>query len=635
MSETTQRLGIPYPSENEQTWYNTFQVGMEDIDSSIFAALEHENTIVSGGGTISWDGAGTVDWSSDIVFVSPTFARTMTLEAQSVVLTQGNFLILSVPSAPTANVTLLFSQVSTVAPNTTSKVFCYWPTGSTDLIFFTGLLLASGGTSTGLYGGGGGSIAVTDGSTTVNPTTILGIIGATVSNIGGGNAVITIAAPVTPPLITQFVVAQDGTGSHSQIYKAIDDAHDAFVSTSVDQIVFVRGGHYVEDIVFKSGVRVVAESNPNASVNLQVGMLFGRPAGVSIVGVHTFESGSRLRVAVQGICFIAPAGELTLIRVDDTKNYTKNCIQFFDCFFQMDTGTSYAALIVTNDKECANLEMHFERCRMLYTNSSGSWENMIYVGSNGGDQDYTFIDCLFETKGYTGRLVFSANAVGSAEVRFTRCNFEQCYIDNGENQNAILGDIWLTDVTIDYPSRYPVVWLNAGNVYVTRCLLAANGGYEAVLTGGGSVLVDSLSVTPYQFTGQSRTVEAVGYGSYVQPARTIEGCTLSLTGVATVDMDSLLDIGYNYTCVSWYTVGSAGLREVRLHNAARTMGMYFTVWDSGNNANSRNITVTSPATTGGVTGPQTVIAHDNGSLTFVATVDQNNVPHWRAISYLH
>jgi hypothetical protein len=119
------------------------------------------------------------------------------------------------------------------------------------------------------------------------------------------------------------------------------------------------------------------------------------------------------------------------------------------------------------------------------------------------------------------------------------------------------------------------------------------------------------------------------------PYRAVEGTTYQASGVAVIDLQAYFAAGGTITSVSWDTVGSAGTRRVELHDAAYTQGMYFTVWDNNNNANIRNITVTSPATVGGVTGPHTGIAHANGSLTFVATINQLGQPCWRSISYFH
>ena len=635
MANETPRMKITYPSIGEANYFSNYQAGMNEIDAGIFATWSASNTITNGGGTLTWDLVGpsyTLTWTAPIAFQPPAFGITQSIALGSLVIPQGLIAYTDIAFGSTAASTNLALTAVTTVPVDTAALVLAWHNPTTNALHFaTGLVLALGDTATGIQPQGGGSISVTDGTITVNPTTAIDFTaGAVVTDGGGGTAEVLI------PLTTKFVVAADGTGLFTAIQDGINAAHTAWIASGVDQIVFVRGGYYTENLTFKSGVRVVAEGNPNAKQDDNwIGAINRSPAAAVVVqGTHGFAATYRLRTTIQGITFFTASA--TLFTLASTGGFGYNTIQFFDCLLAGDSMGSGDTLFTVDDASCSDLSLHFERCRLFFLTAAGPYDPMMLLGSDGSDQFYTFVDCFFDTKGNTGRVYFGCNSSGACEARFTRCNLSYVDIVNdGSLGTLILGDLWVTDVTIEQPEKSPIEWLNGGTVYASRCNLAVNGGFPAIETGGGYALLDTVTTVSWYFTGEARTAEGIGVGNYVMPARTIEGTTARFDVPSTQDLDALFDQGYNITNLSWNTVGAAGLREVQLHNAAKTMGMYFTVWDSGNNANSNNITVTSPASAGGVTGPNTVIVDNNGSLTFVATINATNNACWRSISYFY
>lgn len=685
MANETPRMKITYPAIGEANYFDNYQAGMNDIDAGIFAAWSAINTIASGGGTLTWDLVGsdyTLTWTSLIAFHTPAFGSTQSIASGSVIIPQGLSIYTDIAFGATAGSTALTFTVASQLPVDTASLAFAWHNPTTNQLHFaTGLVIALGGSATGVQpqgGGGGGSITVTDGSTTVNPaSTITFTGGSLVADLGGGNAEVTAGPPVAvgnptvgyqnptntitldygiditafgggtvgfgASLFTQFVVSKDDTTKYKNIQDAIDAAFAAYGATGEDQIVFVRAGTYTETLTFMPGVRVIAESNPEAKRDYSwIGTANRSPVTAVIVDGygHTFDTAGateRIRSTIQGITF-ANAGQ-QLFTVLATYG-SENTIQFFDCLLLLDSAAGNT-LIEVNGKNCPNLSLHCERCRFVcLPSSAGNWDAIMLLGSNGGDQFYTFVDCEFDTKGYTGSVVFESNSgTGAGECRLTRCTFNVCDLRNGDAYNPFNADLWLTDTVIDYPQRYPVVWNTPYSVYVKRCTLGASmgGQHEPVYTGGqGYLILDNMTYYPSYVTGTTRIADAAAVATTAVAARSVEGGTYTAGGVGTIDLDALWIAGYNYTNVSWdTTIGGAGTRTVQLHDAAKTQGMYFTVWDSGASGGSRNITVTSPATAGGVVGPHTSIVHNSGSLTFVATIDENLDPCWRSISYFH
>ena len=102
MAETTDRMGVPYPSENQNPYYSTFESMANELDQLNFAWFNHINTIVAGGGTISWS-SGTLSFTADIDIVSPTHGvkQTIPLAESGISVQSGAFLYVTLSLGPT------------------------------------------------------------------------------------------------------------------------------------------------------------------------------------------------------------------------------------------------------------------------------------------------------------------------------------------------------------------------------------------------------------------------------------------------------------------------------------------------------------------------------------------------------
>lgn len=648
MANETPRMKITYPSIGEANYFSNYQAGMNDIDAGIFATWSASNTITNGGGTLTWALVGpsyTLTWTAPIAFQTPAFGTAQSIALGSLVIPQGLLAYTDIAFGSTAASTSLVLTAASQAPVDTAALVLAWHNPTTHALHFaTGLVLALGGTATGIQpqgGGGGGSISVTDGAVTVNPATTITVVGGVVADLGGGNAEITIAAPVTPPLITQFVVDQNGGGSHTEIFKALQDASAQYIATGLDQIVFVRGGTYTETLVLYDGVALVAEASPqtmDAKKDSPFSQIRTSPTAVIVEGeVHTFEPvGGQIRCTIRGIVFSSiSSSSAAMFALNDTSASLRNKVSFVDCFFFSD---SSGAIWEQSGKDTPDVEVSFYGCKFRWEYGASVYDPMFYFGSNGSNQLYLFTDCEFFAR-YTGRMIFrSDSGAGGGEVKITRCKFDKVDISDGYVFSALNADLSLTDVVMQQPDKNCVVWNNSGTVYTYGCCTLEVAGSYPAISAAGPIIYSSLFTAPWTFTQQMKNVDSAYpiVANYVMPYRAVEGTTYQAGGLGTILLEDWHLSGGTITNVSWNTsVGGAGTRTVDLHNAAYTQGMYFTVWDSGNTASSRNISVTSTNSVGGVTGPHASITHNNGSLTFVASVDAGGDPCWRSISYYH
>jgi hypothetical protein len=644
MAEETSRMKIPYPSQGQANYYEVFKSGMDAIDADVFALWSKINAIFHGGGAITWSLNGSdyeFTYGDAIVCQIPSSGTAQSIAPTTIVIPPSHFGILDAAFGATSAGSLFGSVATQVSVDPSSSAFCWHNPTTHELVFSTGLVIALGGTATGIQpqgGGGGGSITVTDGTTTVTPATTLTFTdgAAVVTDAGGGNAEVQIQ------LTTKFVVSADGSTFYSSIQSAIDDAYSEYGTSGKDQVVFVRSGTYTETLVLHDGVALVAEASPQA-LDAKADAPFAQnralPTAVIVDGEgHNFDPiGGQIRCTVRGIVFSSMGSAAAMFDLADTSAAARNKVSFVDCFF---FSTSSGAIWEQSNNNTPNVEVSFYGCKFRWDGGTGGYEPMFYFGSDGGDQDYLFTDCDFFAK-YTGRMVFRSNGgTGAGEIKITRCKFDKVDIDSGASFGSpLVADLSLTDVVMQQPERYCIQWNNVGTIYTYGCCtLEADFGYTAV-NSSGPIIYSALFTIPWQasqsFLNVNSNVPSVA--NYVMPYRAVEGTPYLETAVGfTLDLEALYLAGSTITSVSWDTsIFGAGVRTVDLHNAAYTQGMYVTVWDSGGSGGSRNISVTSINSNGGMRGPHTSIVHNNGSLTFVATVDQNNDACWRSVSYFH
>jgi hypothetical protein len=641
MAEETSRMKIPYPSQGQANYYEVFKSGMDAIDADVFALWSKINAIFHGGGAITWSLNGSdyeFTYGDAIVCQIPSSGTAQSIAPATIVIPPSHFGILDAAFGATSAGSLFGSVATQVSVDPSSSAFCWHNPTTHELVFSTGLVLALGDTATGIQpqGGGGGSISVTDGTTTVTPATTLTFTdgAAVVTDAGGGDAEVQIQ------LTTNFVVSADGSTFYSDIQSAIDDAYSEYGTSGKDQVVFVRSGTYTETLTFKNGVALVAEASPqtmDAKEDEPYSQNRTSPTAVIVEGqVHTFEPvGGRIRCTIRGIVFSSAVGSSdAMFDLADTSAAIGNKVSFVDCFFFSD---SSGAIWEQNAQGTDSVEVSFYGCKFAWHGGTGNYEPMFYFGSDGTAQLYLFTDCEFFAR-HSGKMIFrSDGGAGAGEVKITRCKFDKVDLDDGGLEPSINADLSLTDVVMQQPDRRCVTWGGSGTVYTYGCCTLEVANSYPAIEAQGPIICSSIFTVPWVFTGETKQV-ASSYPSvsnYVMSYRAVEGTTYQASGVGVVDLQAYFEQGGTITNVSWDTVGSAGTRRVELHDAAYTQGMYFTVWDNNNNANNRNITVTSPATAGGVTGPHTVVANANGSLTFVASLNQLGQACWRSISYFH
>jgi hypothetical protein len=162
MTQSSSRMQWPYPTREDDPWFDYFEDLVRGQDASGYAHREDNSIIWTGGGTVSWDLATeTLTWTGTISIYSPIGSRLLQIAADSIAgWKNGEVAYVVLTRQPLANVTASLVKSSQLPSNDNSRSFAV---RVGDVIFFrTGMSLGDGDSSDGIApvpgGGGGGAV---------------------------------------------------------------------------------------------------------------------------------------------------------------------------------------------------------------------------------------------------------------------------------------------------------------------------------------------------------------------------------------------------------------------------------------------------------------------------------------------
>lgn len=134
--ETTQFLGIRYPSEQADPFWDEYVAQMQDLDVILFHRKIQNNLFIGDGGALAWNGAGVLTWSAD--FVVPVFywGRRVLVRfgpdnlTRAVTLADGQALVVNMPTVMNADVVVNFEVASQLNPAVHNQWVAGWRIGT-------------------------------------------------------------------------------------------------------------------------------------------------------------------------------------------------------------------------------------------------------------------------------------------------------------------------------------------------------------------------------------------------------------------------------------------------------------------------------------------------------------------------
>lgn len=147
MTQASSRMQWPYPTREDDPWYDYFKDFVQAVDASGFATREDGSIIWTGGGTVSWDLATkTLTWTDVIEVYSPIGSRLLQIAAGSIAgWENGEVVYLTLTRQPLANIVATLVKASQLPSNDNARSFAVRIGNA--IFFRTGMSLGDGDSS--------------------------------------------------------------------------------------------------------------------------------------------------------------------------------------------------------------------------------------------------------------------------------------------------------------------------------------------------------------------------------------------------------------------------------------------------------------------------------------------------------
>lgn len=277
----------PFPAENQDPWFDSFEDMVSAVDASGHAAREDRNVWMGGGGTVSWDATlSTLSWTEDLEIYSTEVGFLHTIPAGNVSLQDGQLFYVDLVRRPTGNVTVSPTAASQV-PSTDTALAIAIRRGD-DIYFRFGAKIADGESFDIFQGGGGSSsgdtyersatFAVPDGSSSSQEATlgrityqgsIVGLSLDLTEPVNSGSITVTVKRNGVDTLIA---VLDAGTPSNRRVTTVVgthptgttDEITVLVEPSSYDNVSGIDGGLTV-NVTFTTGASQGPTDIPDAS----------------------------------------------------------------------------------------------------------------------------------------------------------------------------------------------------------------------------------------------------------------------------------------------------------------------------------------------------------------------------------
>jgi hypothetical protein len=176
-------MAWPYPSREEDPWWDSFESFIAAVDASGFAHREDRSLIFSGGGTVTWTlGTKTLAWSAAIQISSPIGGFLLSIPAGSVTLDEGQVFYTTLVRQPLQNQNIVGASAQRLpqTPDGDNTIAIAIRIGDT-IYFRTGLAIGPGGSAPGITPATPPLEVQDEGSTVESATTVMDFVGAAVT----------------------------------------------------------------------------------------------------------------------------------------------------------------------------------------------------------------------------------------------------------------------------------------------------------------------------------------------------------------------------------------------------------------------------------------------------------------------
>jgi hypothetical protein len=115
--ERTSRMQFPYPSRNQEPYFDVMESFFSALDTAVYATREDRSLIIQAGGPLLFTAStGVLSWGSSIEILAPITGFQWVITAGQVTLDDGQLFYVELPRAPSGN-TAVSAVVATQAPS--------------------------------------------------------------------------------------------------------------------------------------------------------------------------------------------------------------------------------------------------------------------------------------------------------------------------------------------------------------------------------------------------------------------------------------------------------------------------------------------------------------------------------------
>lgn len=150
---TIPRLGLQYPDEGDDPYFDRISSFFAGLDTFIFANMADRNMFLWGGGTLSFNStSGAVTWTSPLLLIDLVSGFSVTIAASTITLADGQCAYVDTDRSLSGNVTALLTAAAFVG-NGAGKIAVFLRKG-TKLVFRNGLVFQAGNSGSFIESGG-------------------------------------------------------------------------------------------------------------------------------------------------------------------------------------------------------------------------------------------------------------------------------------------------------------------------------------------------------------------------------------------------------------------------------------------------------------------------------------------------
>ena len=278
----TVRLLWQKPNKDSDPWFEAFDGLLTAQDQTVYANREDRNIVLGNGGIVSWDsGTGTLTWDNAFELYSTIAGFRLDIDADSIVLQEGEVFYVDLTRFPTTNGTLIPQKAFTI-PNTNDAMVIAIRRGD-DVYFRTGDKLENGDARDLFAGPGvGANTDIYERMATFGVPIGSSSDTATVGRINFNGSLVGLSVEITKPVTAGTVVVNVKIGGVTKLTATLDTG-----TTTSFQLTASPGTHPIvtNDAITVEYIATGYDNGPSVPAGLTANVTLASGVALPLGGI--------------------------------------------------------------------------------------------------------------------------------------------------------------------------------------------------------------------------------------------------------------------------------------------------------------------------------------------------------------